>query len=181
MIDSFKAAFRRDRNKNASGLLVYARDELPIRQVNDYNFPADIEAIAIEINLRKQNWLLFCLYRPPSQCQQLFFSEIEKGLDFFSSKYDNIILMGDFNCEMNENNVIKDFADSYDCYNLVKSPTCFKSDSPCFIDLILTNRKHNFKNTITAETGLSDFHAMIITVLKGGFRKRGRRIIQYRY
>ena len=82
---------------------------------------------------------------------------------------------------MNENNAIKDFADSYDFYYLFKSPTCFKSYNPRCIDLILTNRKHNFKNTITAETGLSDFHAMIITVLKGGFRKKGPRIIHCRY
>ena len=65
-------------------------------------------------------------------------------------------------------------------YNLVKSPIYFKSDSPRCIDLIFANRKCNFKNNITAESGLSDFYAMIIRVVKGGYRKRGPRIIQCR-
>ncbi len=64
--------------------------------------------------------------------------------------------------------------------NLIKGPTCFKSDNPRCIDLILTNRKHNFQNTTTTETGLSDFHAMIVSMLKGGFSKRGPKIIAYR-
>ena len=66
-------------------------------------------------------------------------------------------------------------SDSYNLSNLVKSPTCFKSDSPRCIDLILTNRKRIFQNTVVIHTGLSDFHAMIVTVLKGGYIKKGLR------
>ena len=47
---------------------------------------------------------------------------------------------GNFNCEVSEF-VISNFMDSYNLYNLVKGPTCFKSDNPRCIDLILTNRK----------------------------------------
>ena len=179
IIDGFMRPFRRDRNKNGGGLLVYARDGAPIRQLSSYNFPDDIEAIVIEINLRKQKWLVISAYRPPSQCPKYFFGEIEKGMDIFSSKYENFIIIGDFNCEVSES-VISDFMDSYNLYNLIKDPTCFKSDNPRCIDLILTNRKHNFQNTTTTETGLSDFHAMVVSMLKGGFSKRGPRIITYR-
>ena len=70
--------------------------------------------------------------------------------------------------------------ENYDLSNLVRSPTCFKSDSPRCIDLILTNRKRSFQNTVTVHTGLSDFHPMIVTVLKGGYRKKGPKIITYR-
>ena len=179
MIEGFMRPFRRDRNKNGGGLLIYARDGAPIKQLNSYKFPDDIEAIVIEINHRKQKWLVISVYRSPSQCPKYFFDEIEKGMDFFSCKYENYIVTGDFNCEVNES-IISGFMDSYNLYNLVKGPTCFKSDSPRCIDLILTNRKHNFQNTTTAETGLSDFHAMIVSMLKGGFNKRGHRIITYR-
>ena len=52
---------------------------------------------------------------------------------------------------------------------------------PRCIDLILTNRKHSCKDTFTFKTGLSDFHKMILTVLKGGsYVKRGPRIIEYK-
>ena len=64
--------------------------------------------------------------------------------------------------------------------NVVKKPTYFKSDSQTCIDLILTSDTTRLKNTTTIETGLSDFHVMIATALKGSFRKRGPRIITYR-
>ena len=35
-------------------------------------------------------------------------------------------------------------------------------------------------DTVTIETGLSDFHVMILTVLKGGYVRRGPKIITYR-
>ena len=70
--------------------------------------------------------------------------------------------------------------DNYNLSNLIEGPTWFKSDSPRCIDLILTNRKRSFQNTVVIHTGLSDFHAMIVTVLRGGYRKKGPKIINYR-
>ena len=87
--------------------------------------------------------------------------------------------MGDFNCLV-ISDTISNFMDSYGLGNLIKSPTCFKSDSPKCIDLILTNRKTSLQNATTVETGLSDFHTMILTILKGGFVKRIPKIVEYR-
>ena len=70
--------------------------------------------------------------------------------------------------------------DAYGLNNLVKSPTCHKSDSSTCIDLILTNRSRSFKNTQTIEAGLSDFHEMIVTVFRSGFVKNGPKLILYR-
>ena len=179
IIDSYMKPYRYDRNKHGGGLLVYVKVGIPSKHLQVYSFPDDIEVIVVEINLKKQKWLLLCLYRPPSQSQAYFFGEIEKSLDFFSSKFDNFMLIGDLNCETDDNTLI-DLMDSYNLVNLVKDPTCYKSSRPRCIDLILTNRKHSCTNTSTFETGLSDFHKMIITVLKGGFLKRGPRIIEYR-
>ena len=39
------------------------------------------------------------------------------------------------------------------------------------IDLILINRKFSFKNTQSFETGLSDHHHMVYTMLKTTFQK----------
>ena len=120
------------------------------------------------------------MYRPPSQCRQFFFGEIEKCLDSFSNKFENFLSMGDLNCEISDSE-IKYFMDSYNFASIVKEPTCFKSAKSRCIDLILTNRKPSLKSTTTFETGLSDFHTMILTVLKGGYIKKGPRIIQYRH
>ena len=55
--------------------------------------------------------------------------------------------------------------------SLIKKPTCYQSNTPSCIDLILTNRKSLFKFSNTFETGLSDHHKLICTILKpGGFK-----------
>ena len=119
------------------------------------------------------------LYRPPSQFPKFFFNEIEKGLDFNSNMYEKFILMGVSNCESIDS-VIQDLVYSFGLKNIAKDPTCFKSDDPRCIDLIRTNGKGNFEITKAAETGLSDFHSMILTALKGGFVKMGPRTKAYR-
>ena len=65
---------------------------------------------------------------------------------------------------------------------LIKCPTCYKSiDSLAYIYMYLTNKTSSFQNRKAIEMGLSDFHLMILTVLKSGFVKRGPRIVVYRY
>ena len=62
------------------------------------------------------------------------------------------------------------FMYSLNLYNLIKSNTCFKGSGSC-VDLILTNRKYCFKHTSTFETGLSDHHHLIYSMLKTTFKK----------
>ena len=50
-------------------------------------------------------------------------------------------------------------------------PTCYQSNNPTCIDLILTNEKNLFKLSGNFETGLSDHHKLISAILKsGGFK-----------
>ena len=44
-------------------------------------------------------------------------------------------------------------------------------ESPSYTDLILSNSHHNFQNSRVIETGLSDFHKMIVSVRKTFFSK----------
>ena len=89
--------------------------------------------------------------------------------DYFSVSYDNHVIMGDFNLEPSTV-LLKHFMNKNAFYNLIKVSTSFKGKGTC-IDLILTNRKYSFKNTNTFETGLSDHHHMIYTMLKSTFEK----------
>ena len=69
----------------------------------------------------------------------------------------------------------------YDLSNLIKEPTCFKNPAnPSSIDVILTNRKESFQNSIAIETGLSDHHKMVVTVLKVYVKKKEPILIPYR-
>ena len=97
-----------------------------------------------------------------------------------TSKYDNIILLGDFNTEPTDT-TLSNFCEIYDLKNLIKDKTCFKNpNKPSCIDLIITNRPKSFQNSMVIETGLSDFHKMCITVMKMYHSNQKPSIIHYR-
>ena len=105
---------------------------------------------------------------------------LSKGLDNYIRNYDNILLLGDFNSEFSEP-CLNNFCDIYNLKSLVKEPTCFKNpDSPSCIDLFLTNIPRTFQGTTTIETGISDFHKLVVTVLKTFYKKQRPKIINYR-
>ena len=64
---------------------------------------------------------------------------------------------------------------------MINKPTCYKNpDRPSCIDLILTNCPRSFLNSSVEETGLSDFHKMVVPVMKTTYRKLEPRIVSYR-
>ena len=141
---------------------------------------SSIEEFFIELNLRCKKWLLSCSYNPHRSLISEHLSIIGKDLDLLSANYDQILLMGDFNAEPHDH-FLMDFCDVYNLKNLIKVPTCFKNpEKPTSIDLMLTNSYRSFQNSCAIETGLSDFHKMIVTILKTYFQKKEPKIIQYR-
>ena len=88
--------------------------------------------------------------------------------------------MRDFNVGFTEANTAA-FCNEYKLKTLNKEPTCFKNYmSPSCIDLFLTNCQKNFETTLTIETGLSDFHKFLATVLKVKHEKVPSKIVQYK-
>ena len=96
-----------------------------------------LEGLFIEFNLKRGKWLLFGGYIPHKTNSKMFFDTLGKKLDSFTQHYDNILLLGDFNCEPHEK-CITDFCQVYNIKNMIKEPTCFKNPmNPSCIDLIL--------------------------------------------
>ena len=56
----------------------------------------------------------------------------------------------------------------------------FKSSNPRCIDLLLTDRGRKFQQTTAVETGLSDFHKMVVIVIVGWFDKQKPNVVNYR-
>ena len=76
---------------------------------------------------------------------------------------------------------MRNFCNSYSLNSLIKQTTCIKNlENPSCTDLILTNKLQSFQSTCAIETGLSDFHRMIISVLKTHFRKLAPKVVTYR-
>ena len=88
--------------------------------------------------------------------------------------------MGDFNAGL-DNAVLKEFCNLYNLTSLINKATCYKnSNNPSCIDVILTNFPKNFQNSSVIETGLSDLHKIVVTVMKMNFRILGPEIKNYR-
>ena len=161
-------------------VLLFVREDIPCKKIKKNHLPSDIEGIFIELNLHKEKWILFGGYNPKKERASYFLKHLSQSLDKFIGNYDNLLLTGDFNSEIKEENM-KDFCDTYNLQNLINEPTCFKSVlNPTTIDLMLTNRARCFQNSVTIETGISDHHKMTITVFKTYFKKIKPMIIKYR-
>ena len=81
------------------------------------------------------------------------------------------MLVGNFNVEESEP-CLSQFLYEYNAKSIVKESICFKNVlNPSCIDLFITNIPLNFQNTIEITNGLSDFHKMVITVMKMSFKK----------
>ena len=92
----------------------------------DYSFPNAQFLIPIfhqpflmDINLRKEKWLLVSVYKPPSLNNQYFCDSLSELLDFYSSIYDNKVAFGDFNLEISHP-VMLSFMNNENFINLVK-------------------------------------------------------------
>ena len=169
LIEGYGPPYRLDRNSHGSGILGYVREDIPCKVIPMKN--CTIEGLFLELNLRSKKWLISCSYNPHRTFISHDLNSIGKNLD---------LLSGDFNADM-ENINLKNFCNLYSFKNLIKEPTCFKYPvNPTCIDLMLTNPYRSFQKSCAIETGLSDFHRIVATVMKAHFQKQKPKVVTYR-
>ena len=67
------------------------------------------------------------------------------------------------------------------CTVLCHKSTCYKNpEKPSCIDLFLTNSPKSIQNTRTIETGQSDIHKLVVTILKMYLPNNHPKLITYR-
>ena len=166
-IPGFASPFRLDRNQNGGGIIVFVRENIPVKYLSSEDKP--IEAFFFELNFRKRKWLVCCSYNPNRNNIFNHLEALRKSLDLYSAHYENI------------DPYMESFRESFRFKSLIKDPTCFKNlENPSCIDRILTNSPYSFQHSCVIEPGLSDFHKMIVSVLKITFQKLKPKIVHYR-
>ena len=86
------------------------------------------------------------------------------NIDLYLTKYHQLLFLGDFNVGV-----------------MINKPPCFKNhDKTSCIDLILTNCPRNLQNSCVVRTGLTDFHKLVVSVLKATYKKSQPKFITYR-
>ena len=172
-LKDFSNPYRLDKNSHGGGILVYVRNNIPSNLVKlDQKFE-NFEDFFIELEFsKKSKWLLSYSYNPHRGNTKQHLSNISIGLDELKSKYDNILIKGDLNSEMSKPS-LDEFCQTYNLESIVNKPTCFKNPkNPSCIDLALTNKQERLLKAKTVETGLSDFHKMVVSVFKSSFKKQ---------
>ena len=126
-LKDYATPYRLDRNANGGGILLYIRKDIPSKLLNT---DLSIEGFFAEIRLGKKKWLLCSSYNAKKNLIANHLNCIGRNLDLQLGQYENFILMGDFNVELNDASM-KDFCQIYGCKNIVKDKTCFqKSHKP---------------------------------------------------
>ena len=154
---------RKDRNRHGGGIMLYVRSNIPHRRRIDLE-PEPIkccgtEMMVIETRLYKtEKWFIVVLYKPPKvndKSFELLFSDLCNALQSESSHW---FVMGDTNFDMNSDNPLCDLCVMYSLSNLVVGLTCFKSDNPTAVDVLLSSEPKRFKCALNTSCSLSDFH-----------------------
>ena len=159
--------------------MLYVREDITSNLIAFEDKP--IESRFIELNLQNAKVLINC------SCNLLKF-EVKKhlialrnSLNLPFSKYEKTLVLGDFNEEIEEENM-KSFSENYNLKSLMKQSTCYKNPKkPSSIHLILTKVPHMFQSTCVIVTGLSDFHLMTLTDMRKTFNKIRPSVINSRF
>lgn len=98
---------RNDRlHKARGGVAIYLREDLQYSIVATSNglLEGSMEYIFLEVLVNNLKLLLGVVYRPPSSSFPGFLTEYENVLSGFVPMYSNILIQGDFNCNLLANN-----------------------------------------------------------------------------
>ena len=109
--------------------MVFVKSHIPSRRLNDFKIPSNIQIIPFEINFRKEKWIVASIYKA------YFLWYMTNLLEFYSTRYEKVIVLGDFNIET-ENKAMKFYIlqcddilqQEHTFYNMMKQNTCFKGD-----------------------------------------------------
>ena len=126
--------------------MLFARSDIPAKVISTDKNP--FESFYVELNFRKKKWLLSCSYNPNNENIESHLNGLTRSIASLSLKYENIILLGDFNSCMDDSTMIG-FCETYKLltYKPGKTP-----ENPSCIDLLLTNRPLSFQTTTAIET-----------------------------
>ena len=162
-IPGFQLPFRKDNNTNGGGgIIVYVRDGILAKRRKDLE-TNDISCLWLEICPNKgKSFLVGNLYRPPDSKVE-FNDRFEEFIDVVSSQNKEFILLGDFNRNLLNEEIDRDwgnFMSSLGLTQLISKPTRVTAESQTLIDHIYTNNEENIQSVSVEKLCISDHYAV---------------------
>ena len=81
---SYSKPHRLDRNSKGGGIILYIREDTPSKLINSSCIDHDKEYFLVELNLRKQKWLIICNYNSHKTIIKRYLEYISKEIDSHS-------------------------------------------------------------------------------------------------
>ena len=172
--------YRQDKRSNSGGIIIYISKFLPSTQGNINNCNDDIECFSVEINCKETKLMIIGMYKNPKMNPNSFKVYFEKMNEVVFENYENVVIIGDLNFNMLQDNVLSQMCPLYNLTNIITEPTCFKSNNATLIDVMLVSKRRKFLKGFSFDTGISDFHNLIGGVMKEHAPIPNKKIIGYR-
>ena len=83
--------------------MLFIREDIPSKMLPNINPSGNTENIFVEINLRSKKLLISGSYNPNVGLIQNHTVNLSEDLNFYSSKYENAYVIGNFNAELTIN------------------------------------------------------------------------------
>ena len=157
---------RQDKRSNSGGLITYISNDIPFSVGNIIACNDDIECSSIELNIADDKIILLGMYKNPRMDPVLFKVFFEETCEKLSETYDNVIIIGDLNFNMLQDNMLSTIMPPFCLTNVINQVTCYKSNQPTLIDVMLVTKRRKILKSFSENTGISDFHNMIGGVLR---------------
>ena len=117
LIEGFSTPDRLDGDSKGGEIMLYVIADIPS------NFPAfqdkPIESLFIELNLQNTKVLTNCSYNRHKSEIKKHYRALRNFLDSHSSKYEKMLILGDFNVEIEDANMTS-FGENYNLKSLIK-------------------------------------------------------------
>ena len=85
------------RDKHGGGLIEFVKNVFIFKRLKEYEIQQS-ESVCSDFTIANRKWICLNIYRPPNpNNMSIFFDEITASLSKAAMKYENIIIMGDFN------------------------------------------------------------------------------------
>ena len=75
--------------------MLFVKENIPSKFFSEENFPT--EALFAEMNKRRKKCVLNSSFNPNRENKENYFESLSKSLALYSSNYENLIIVGDFN------------------------------------------------------------------------------------
>ena len=176
---------RRDRNSHGGGVACYLKQNVPYLRRKDLE-NNDIEIMWLEIKSKNQIPLFVgVIYRKPDSPFSTFYNSLESNLEQVFSFSDNVILLGDLNCNMLTknplSNKVNELCSMYHLDQTIKEPTRITPHSSTLIDVICVSNSVGeiTKKAGTNSVGFSD-HSLVYVTLSYNLPKSKPEIFSFR-